>query len=66
MTDVEKKSVNIDGVEYSFDELSQNSKDQIMNLQFVDLQLQQLQNELAIADTARIGYTNALKKELKN
>ena len=66
MTDAEKKSVNIDGVEYSFDELSQNSKDQIMNLQFVDLQLQQLQNELAIADTARIGYTNALKKELKN
>ena len=36
------------------------------NLQFVDNQLMQLNNEWAVADTARIGYTNALKVELEN
>ena len=39
-------------------------KAQIINIQFVDAQLQQLRNELAVSDTARIGYTNALKTEL--
>ena len=63
MTDAEKKIVTVDGIEYPFDELSQASQEQILNLQFVDAQLQQLHNELAVADTARIGYTKALKKE---
>ena len=46
------------------DDLSENAKAQILNIQFVDSQLQQLNNEWAVADTARIGYTNALKAEL--
>ena len=58
------EKVTIDGVEYKLDELSDNAKAQIQNIQFVDAQLQQLNNELAVSDTARIGYTNALKVEL--
>jgi hypothetical protein len=45
--------------------LSNEAKTQIINIQFVDNQILQLQNELAVADTARIGYTNALKNEVK-
>lgn len=56
--------ITIDDVEYDLDELSDNAKTQLMNIQFVDAQLQQLNNELAVSDTARIGYTNALKGEL--
>ena len=56
--------VTIDGIEYKLDDLSDNAKAQITNIQFVDLQLQQLSNELAVSDTARIGYTSALKNEL--
>ena len=56
--------VTIDEVEYKLDELSDNAKAQLQNIQFVDAQLQQLNNELAVSDTARIGYTNALKGEL--
>jgi hypothetical protein len=56
--------ITIDDVEYNLDELSDNAKAQLMNIQFVDAQLQQLNNELAVSDTARIGYTNALKGEL--
>ena len=58
------KKVTIDDVEYKLDELSDNAKAQLGNIQFVDAQIQQLNNELAVSDTARIGYTNALKGEL--
>tara|TARA_B110000008_G_scaffold248410_1_gene260474 strand:- start:50 stop:268 length:219 start_codon:yes stop_codon:yes gene_type:complete len=56
--------ITIDDLEYNLDELSDDAKAQLMNIQFVDAQLQQLNNELAVSDTARIGYTNALKGEL--
>ena len=60
----ESQKITIDGKEYIVDDLSENAKKQLININFVDSQLQQLNNEWAIADTARIGYTNALKKEL--
>lgn len=59
-----KQTVTIDGVEYKLDDLSDNAKKQLTNIQFVDFQLQQLRNELAVSDTARIAYTNALKNDL--
>ena len=59
----DEKKITIDGVEYEFDSLSDEAKSQISSIKFVDEQLQQLQNELAVADTARIGYTRALKTE---
>ena len=61
-----KEEITIDGTKYNVDDLSENAKAQILNIQFVDAQLQQLQNEWAVCDTARIGYTNALKKEVAN
>ena len=60
----DSQTVKLDDIEYSLDDLSENAKAQIVNIQFVDNQIQQLKNELAVADTARIGYTNALKNEL--
>ena len=68
MTDTgsKKQVITVDGVEYLLDDLSDNAKSQITNIQFVDTQIQQLNNEFAIADTARIGYANALKKEIDN
>ena len=62
----EGPKITIDDVEYAMDDLSENAKAQIVNIQFVDNQIQQLKNELAVADTARIGYTNALKSELES
>lgn len=56
--------LNIDGVEYNLDELTQAAREQVANIQFVDAQIQQLNNEWAVADTARIGYTRALKSDL--
>jgi hypothetical protein len=63
-TDENEKKITIDEVEYNLGELSDTAKSQLANIQFVDAQLQQLNNEWAVSDTARIGYTNALKAEL--
>ena len=60
----DKNKITIDGIEYNLDDLSDNSKAQIASIQFVDTQIQNLNNELAVADTTGIAYTNALKAEL--
>ena len=58
------QKITIDEIEYKLSDLSENAKAQLANIQFVDAQIQQLNNEWAVADTARLGYTNALKAEL--
>ena len=62
--EADEKKITIDEKEYDVNELSENVKTQLANIRFVDMQIQQLNNEWAVADTARIGYTNALKREL--
>ena len=62
--DENAQKITIDDVEYNLKDLSDDVKAQLANIQFVDAQLQQLNNEWAVSDTARIGYTNALKAEL--
>ena len=59
------QKITIDDTEYKLDDLSDNAKAQLASIQFVDAQIQQLNNEWAVADTARIGYTRALKSELE-
>ena len=61
-----KETVSIDDKEYVLSELSEKARAQIENVQFVNEQIMQLSNELSVADTARIGYTQALKRELEN
>ena len=61
---MDKSKLTIDGTEYRIDGLSDEAKNQILNIQFVDERIQQLRNELAIADTARIGYSKAIKAEV--
>lgn len=61
---MDKSKLTIDGTEYSIADLSDEAKIQILNIQFVDERIQQLNNELAIADTARIGYSKAIKAEV--
>lgn len=57
-------SVTIDGKDYDADALSDNAKAQLLSLQAVDRRIENLQEELAILQTARIAYGNALKTEL--
>ena len=57
-------TVTIDEVEYELDSLSDDAKAQFTSLQFVDQKLAQLQAEVAVYQTARIGYANALNTAL--
>jgi hypothetical protein len=56
--------VTIDGVEHDTENLSAEAQNVIQSLRFVEQQLQQKRNELAVADTARAAYMQALKKSL--
>ena len=56
-------TITIDGTDYELDSLSQTARETIASLQFVDEQIQQKQNEWAIADTARLAYSAAMKRD---
>lgn len=51
----------IDNIEYELDNLSIDVKNQLASVQFVDQKLAQLQAEIAVFQTARTGYSKALK-----
>ena len=57
--------ITIDDVEYDTENMSDNAKAQVASLQFNEAHMNRLRNELAIADTAKIAYVNALKVELE-
>ena len=57
--------IKIDDVDYDTEDMSTNAKAQLASLQFNEAHMNRLRNELAIADTAKIAYINALKKELE-
>ena len=62
MTDTQ--TITIDGKEYALDSLSEAAKAQMTNLRVVDQEISRLQQQQAIAQTARNAYANALKAEL--
>ena len=57
--------ITIDGKEYDLSDASAEVTAQLNNLQFVNEQILQRNNELQIAETAKIGYSRALKRELE-
>ncbi len=59
-----EQSITIDGKAYPLDSLTDNAKAQLVSLDAVDRRIVAVQEELAILQTARIAYGNALKQEL--
>lgn len=58
--------ITIEGREYDLSDPSEIAQEQLRNLQFVNDEIMQRNNELQIAETAKIGYTMALSREIKN
>ena len=56
--------ITIDGKEYDLESLSDNARSQLNSLRIVDQKIAQLQSDLAITQTARNSYAQALKAEL--
>lgn len=56
--------ITIDNKEYDTDKLSDEAKNQLVNVQLADQEIQRLQVRLAIAQTARNAYAQALNAAL--
>jgi len=56
--------VSIDGVEYDTETMSQESRQQLEMLALTEQKARQLQAEVAMMQTARQAYANALKASL--
>lgn len=64
MADPQRQALTIDGTEYHAAELSEEARTQIMQVKVTDQEIERLNQQLAIAQTARTAYANALKAEL--
>jgi hypothetical protein len=64
MAEQQDKTITIDGVDYALADLSDNARAQLNNLRVTDQEIARLEQRLAIFQTARATYANALKNEL--
>ena len=56
--------IKIDNKDYDLDSLSDDAKGQLASLQFVDNELQRLNAQAAVLQTARLAYAKALNDAL--
>lgn len=56
--------IKIDNKDYELDQLSDEAKAQLASLQFVDAELQRLNGQAAVLQTARMAYAKALSDAL--
>ena len=59
-----EQNFTIDGTEYPLNSLSDEARSQLQMLRITDQEIQRLQWQLAIAQTARNTYAQALKAKL--
>jgi hypothetical protein len=57
--------ITVDGMEYNTEDLSDNAKAQIASLQFLEAQMAKIKSEIAVYETAKSAYIQALKAELE-
>ena len=57
--------LTIDDIDYNTEDLTENGRAQLANLQFIEAQLQKLRNEIAVYQTAQNAYLTVLKAEIE-
>ncbi|MDR5900461.1 DUF6447 family protein [Halomonas vilamensis] len=62
--DDKQQTITIDGTEYNVNDLSENAQNQVLNLRVTDAEIEKLNQQLAIYQTARTAYARALSEEL--
>lgn len=53
-------TIKIDDKEYDYEKLSEEAKSQLASVKFCDQEMQRLQAQTAVLQTARMGYKKAL------
>ena len=64
MAETPKNTIKIEDKEYAPEDLSENARKIILNIQFADQEINRLRLMLASTQTARQAYAQALKREL--
>ncbi|MDO9277499.1 MAG: DUF6447 family protein [Polaromonas sp.] len=57
-------TIKIDNIDYDIDSLTTEAKQQLQSLQFCDAELQRLQAQAAVLQTARAAYSKGLQAAL--
>lgn len=60
----EQQTITIDDTEFNIDELSEVARAQISNIHATDQEIERLQRQITIMQTARQAYANVLAGEL--
>ena len=63
-TETKMTTITIDDKEYDLDTLSEEAKAQLVSIQFVDQELQRVNAQAAVLQTARVAYSKALNDAL--
>jgi len=58
--------ITVDGMKYNTEDLSDNAKAQIASLKFLEAQMAKIKSEIAVYETAKSAYLQALKAELES
>ena len=58
-------NITIDSKDYDTDKMSEELRNQLVSMQFTDAEIARLQLMLAALQTARIGYSNAIKEGIE-
>ena len=61
---VNEQTITIDGREYDIKGLSDVVKSQVANIRYVDREIEQAKNQMAVLQAARQFYADLLSKEL--
>ena len=58
-------TITIDDKEYNLDDLSNQAKEQLASIQFVQSEIKKLEGQMAVYKTAAAAYTSALKAAIE-
>lgn len=58
------QTITINGTQYEADKLSESARNQVANLRVTDQEIERVKQQLAIYQTARAAYAQALSQEL--
>lgn len=56
--------IKLDDIEYNTEDLSEHGQATLRSLQFLEVQLQKLKNDIAVYQTAQSTYVSVLKAEI--
>jgi len=59
-----EQSITIDGKKYALNDLSDAAKAQVANIRYVEREIEEAKNRLAVLQAARQFYSQTLAKEL--